>query len=63
MKLEDLYHFQVGGNLDDGDASISLTCTRCTDFHVWIEVGEEEGPTLAALEERAEVHAEHGCGS
>lgn len=61
MKLEDSRHFSIGGNVDAGDADISLTCLRCTTLNEWIEVStDEDGPgvLLADLIERAEEHVE-----
>jgi hypothetical protein len=61
MNVEDSRHFEIGGNVDAGDADISLTCLRCPDWHQWIPVGtEEESPAvlLADLIERADEHVE-----
>jgi hypothetical protein len=61
MNHEDSHHFEVAGTNDLDDAGVSLTCTRCFDFHVWFEVdpGEEGvGPMLADLIAAAEEHAE-----
>lgn len=68
MRHEDLHHFDVGGSVDDGDASVSLTCLRCKDWVEWIEVGIfENSPafTLADLIERGEKHLDdrHGGGA
>lgn len=65
MRLEDSRHFDIGGNVDDGDADISITCLRCPDWHQWIEVStEEDGPAvlLADLIEVADLHVETCTG-
>lgn len=55
-----LEQFEVGGNLDDQDCDISLTCHKCS-WHIWIEVSPfDDGPTvtLAELVRRAGEHTE-----
>lgn len=61
MNLEDSHQFDIGGNLDGGDADISLTCLRCPSWSQWIKVStDEDGPAvlLADLIERADQHVE-----
>jgi hypothetical protein len=61
IRLEDSRHFEIGGNVDDADADISITCLRCPDWNEWIRVStDEDGPAvlLADLIERAEEHVE-----
>jgi hypothetical protein len=61
IRLEDSRHFEIGGNVDEGDADISITCLRCPDWNEWIEVSTEEGATpvlLAEIIEIAELHVE-----
>lgn len=61
MKLEDSRQFEIGGNVDEGDADISITCLRCPDWTEWIRVStDEDGPavTLADVIERADEHVE-----
>lgn len=64
MRNEDQHHFEIGGNVDEGDAGISLTCLRCNDFHVWMGVStQEDGPgiKLADLIDKAQEHVDGGC--
>lgn len=61
MNLEDMSHFEVGGNTDEGDADIQLTCLRCPVVGPWLTVSpDEDGPgvNLADLFQRAEKHLE-----
>jgi hypothetical protein len=59
MKLEDSRHFDIGGNVDAGDADISLTCLRCPDWHQWIKVSTEEGGPALLLADVIEVAEQH----
>lgn len=61
MTLEEMHQFEIGGSVDDGDADVSLTCLRCTNFHEWFKVPEtDDGPLLklADLWQAADKHYE-----
>lgn len=61
MTLEEMHQFEVGGSVDDGDADVSLTCLRCTDFHEGFKVSPvATGPLvkLADIWQAADKHYE-----
>lgn len=59
MTLEEMHRFDVGGSVDNGDASVSLTCMDCTNFHKWFKVEDAADSSQVKLADIWQAADEH----